>query len=154
MGKHLTFDRAPVRPHQVRSCPVDFADVFVRGGWAAIRSEFGLHWTTERRCVEEAGGELLKKRRREYLASVRRLRPSVQHRHAKAEPQVMTTPTAEERAAIDFMRGPRGGAWLITATGQGDYFFGATRLTGAEIVEKAKRKGFVPIAADHLLPAE
>lgn len=151
MGKHLTFDREPVRPHQVRACPIDFADVFIRGGWAAIRAEFGLHWTTERRCLEEAGGEILKRKRREHLAKVRRLRVSTQHRHTKPEPQAIALPDAAVRAAIEFLRGPQGGAWLITATGQGDFWFGATRLTGPEIVEKAKRKGFSHGVAAHMI---
>ncbi|KQX18401.1 MULTISPECIES: hypothetical protein [unclassified Sphingomonas] len=152
MGKHLPFNRSPVRPHQVRVCPIDFADVFIRGGWAAVRAEFGLHWQTERRCVEEAGGEMLKRKRRAYLAQVRKLRKSVQPRHEKVEPIQETS--AAVRAAIEFMRGPKGGAWLITATGTGDFFFGATRLTGAEIVEKAKRKGFTHGVAAHLIAAE
>jgi hypothetical protein len=154
MGKHLSFDRAPTRPHQVRVCPANFAEVFIRGGWAAVRAEFGLHWQTERRCVEEAGGEVLKRKRREHVAKVRRLRASAQHRHTKPEPTTAPEPDATVRAAIEFMRGPKGGAWLITATGQGDFFFGATRLTGPEIVEKAKRKGFTHGVAAHLIAGE
>lgn len=142
MGKHLSFDRNPVRPHQVRACPANFADVFIRGGWAAVRTEFGLNVKTEKRCLEEAGGDDLRRRRREYLASVRRLRQSIQHVHEEPEPVQVTT--EEVRAAISFLRSREGGGWLITATGRGDYYLGATRAAGEDLVERAKRKGFNP----------
>lgn len=145
MGKHLTFDREPTRPYQARSCPANFADVFIRGGWAAVRAEFGLNTATERRCLEEAGGDDLRRRRRDHLAQVRQLRTSVQHVHQQPEP--LQVETDEVRAAVAFLRSREGGSWLITATGRGDYFLGATRADGGELIERAKRKGFEPCPA-------
>lgn len=139
MGVHLTFNQTPSRPHQVRACPANFADVFIRGGWSAVRAEFGLNWRTERRCLEECGGEVLRRKRREYLAKLRKQRKSVQRRHEK--PGAPLVVTAEVQAAIAFLRSREGGSWLITATGAGDFYFGATRKSGDEIVAFARRKG-------------
>lgn len=133
------------RPWQVRACPVDFAETFIREGWRGVEAKYGFHTRINRRCIEEAGGEELIRKRRAYMAQVRRLRKSIQHRHETVEPRQPTAP--EVRAAIAFLRSREGGAWLITATGVGDFYFGATRLTGEEIVVRARRKGFVASVA-------
>jgi hypothetical protein len=149
MGRHLAFDAEPSRQHQVRPCPPTFADVFIRGGWRAVESAFGAHTTCNRRWLAECGGDELLRRRRTHVVQVRKLRRAVQHRHELPEPPQPAT--IELRQAIDFLRSREGGSWLITATGRGDYFFGAIRLGGAEIVDRARRKGFVLRVAAHPL---
>lgn len=140
MGKHITIDTEIKRPWQVVACPVDFAETFIREGWRGVEAKFGFHTRTNKRCIEQAGGEELIQRRREYMARVRKLRKSIQHRHEITEP-VQSIP-ASVRSAIAFLRSREGGSWLITATGVGDFYFGATRLTGEQIVERALRKGW------------
>ena len=140
MGKHITIDTEIKRPWQVVACPADFAETFIREGWRGVEAKFGFHTRTNKRCIEQAGGEELIKRRREYMARVRKLRKSIQHRHETTEPS-QTIP-ADVRSAINFLRGREGGSWLITATGVGDFYFGATRLTGEQILERALRKGW------------
>lgn len=145
MGVHLTFDQEPTRPHQVRVCPANFAEVFIRGGWSAVRAEFGLNSRTERRCLEECGADELLAKRREHVAKVRKLRKAAQRRHEKPEP-VQPVPDSV-REAIAFLRSRDGGGWLITATGVGDYFFGAIRITASELLARAERKGFAASVA-------
>lgn len=140
MGKHLAIDTEPKRPWQVVACPIDFADTFIREGWRGVEAKYGFHTRTNKRCIEAAGGEDLVRQRREYMNRVRRLRKSVQHRHETIEPPQIVPDHV--RGAIVFLRSREGGSWLITATGVGDFFFGATRLTGDEILERAKRKGW------------
>ncbi|WP_066770049.1 hypothetical protein [Sphingobium sp. CCH11-B1] len=143
MGKHITIDTEIKRPWQVAVCPVDFAETFIREGWRGVEAKYGFHTRTNKRCIDEAGGEALIQQRREYLAKVRRLRKSIQHRHQVTEPAQIVPESV--RSAIAYMRGREGGSWLITATGAGDFFFGAIRLTGDEIVERAKRKGWTHV---------
>lgn len=128
------------RPWQVRACPADFAETFIREGWRGVEAKYGFHTRINKRCIAEAGGEDLIRRRREYMAQVRKLRKSIQHRHETTEPPQIVPESV--RSAITFMRGRDGGSWLITATGVGDFYFGATRLTGEQIMERAKRKGW------------
>lgn len=130
------------RPWQVRACPIDFAETFIREGWRGVEAKFGFHTRTNKRCIVEAGGEELIRQRRAYMAQVRKLRRSIQHRHETVEPGQVTAP--EVRAAIAFLRSRDGGSWLITATGVGDFYFGATRMDGGQIVARAVRKGFQP----------
>lgn len=141
MGRHLTVDVTPMRPYQVRVCPADFAAVFIRGGWAAVRAEFGLNTKTERRCLEECGGEDLRRKRQRYLAKLRKERRAIRKRHEQPEPAQPTTGVL--RAAVDFLRSRDGGGWLITATGKGDYYFGAIRIDPDELIDRARRKGFM-----------
>lgn len=141
MGKHLTFECEPKRAYQVRACPIDFADTFVRGGWRGVEERYGFNTTTNRRCVQEAGGDDLVQKRRAHLAQVRQLRKSIQHRHDTVGP-AQEVPADVQRAVI-FLRSREGGAWLITATGKGDFYFGATRLTGEALVERARKKGLL-----------
>lgn len=129
------------RPWQVRVCPADFAETFVREGWRGVEAKYGFHTRINKRCIDEAGGEILIAKRREYMAKVRKLRKSIQHRHETIEPMQPVSP--DVFAAIRFMRSRQGGGWLITATGVGDFYFGSSRLTGDEILARAMRKGFV-----------
>lgn len=140
MGKHITIDTEIKRPWQVRACPVDFAETFIREGWRGVEAKYGFHTRINKRCIEEAGGEILIQRRRAHMSQVRKLRKSIQHRHETTEPPQIIPDSV--RSAITFLRSREGGSWLITATGVGDFYFGATRLTGEAIVERAKRKGW------------
>lgn len=128
------------RPWQVRTCPIDFADTFIREGWRGVEAKYGFHTRINKRCIAEAGGEDLIRKRRAYLAQVRLLRKSIQHRHETVEP-VQIVPQ-DVQAAIAWLRSREGGAWLITAAGAGDFYFGATRKTGMELIERAARKGW------------
>lgn len=128
------------RPWQVRACPADFAETFIREGWRGVEAKYGFHTRINKRCIAEAGGEELIRRRRDYMAQVRKLRKSIQHRHETTEPPQEMTP--EVRSAILFLRSREGGSWLITATGVGDFYFGSSRLTGDQIVERAYRRGW------------
>lgn len=126
------------RPHQVRPCPPNFAEVFIREGWRGVEVAFGARTSVNKRWIREAGGDELKARRLEYRRS--------QRKPDAPTPAPMPPPVQPisivVRRAIDFLRSPAGGAWPITATGHGDFFFGSSRLTGGELVEKAARKGW------------
>lgn len=138
----MKMEREFQRPWQVRACPADFAETFIREGWRGVEAKYGFHTRINKRCIDEAGGDDLVKRRREYMVRVRKLRKSIQHRHETTEPAQEVS--AEVRGAIVFLRSREGGSWLITATGVGDFYFGSTRLTGEQIFERAQRKGWKP----------
>lgn len=140
MGKHLAIDTEAKRPWQVVACPIDFAETFIREGWRGVEAKYGFHTRTNKRCIEAAGGDELIRLRREHLAQVRKLRKSIQHRHQVSEPPQIVP--ADVRSAINFLRSREGGSWLITATGAGDFYFGAIRISGDQIVERAKGKGW------------
>lgn len=99
---------------------------------------FGARTSVNKRWIREAGGDELKARRLEYRRSQRKPEPP--------KPAPMPLPdqpvSIVVQRAIDFLRSPAGGAWPISATGAGDFFFGATRLTGDELIAKAQRKGW------------
>jgi len=128
-------NRSLERPYQIRPLPSDFAEVFIREGWRGVEAAYGARTAVNKRWLREAGGEDLKRRRMEYRRS-RRTPPQ------RAEVEIAAPPSPELIAAIAFLRSPRGGAWPISSAGGGDFYFGTTRLTGAEIVAKARRKGF------------
>ncbi|WP_333605983.1 hypothetical protein [Novosphingobium sp.] len=67
---------------------------------------------------------------------------AAQPKVAPAAPAPPPPPSRNVLAAIAFMRSPEGGNWAISATGQGDFYFGCTRLTGPQLVDRAKRKGW------------
>lgn len=103
---------------------------------------FGARTSVNKRWIREAGGDELKARRLEYRRARRRPQPS---RSPSPSPSVSPVSIVVQRA-IDFLRSPAGGAWPITATGTGDFYFGSSRLTGDALIDKAQRKGFNPFS--------
>jgi len=132
-------DRDFQRPWQVRPCPADFPDVFIREGWRGVELEFGARTAVNKRWLHECGGEALRQRRAEFLKSRTRARKPMP---VPAPQRPYPQPSRDELAAIAFLRSPDGGSWAITATGEGDFYFGCTRLSGAQLVERARRKGW------------
>lgn len=136
MGKHLAFNAKPERPWQAAECPPDFAETFIQEGWSGIRAKYGFHTRTEKRFIEQAGGNELRQRRAEFL------RDRVRSRQSKPDPATPPAPPEPGRdalAAISFLRSPEGGGWAITATGEGDFYFGCTRMSGRDILGRANR---------------
>lgn len=127
--------------------PPDFADVFIREGWRGVEAEFGAHTRCNKRWVEDNGGDALKLKRREFLrersalrrAQAQAVQEAKRQRIAKAK-NVPLSPELER--AIAFLKSREGGAWLITPTGRGDFFFGGTRLPAEQIIARAEgRRG-------------
>lgn len=67
MGKHLAIGVEVERPWQVRRCPPDFREIFIREGWRGVGLEFGAHTALNKRWLAECGGERLKEERQAYL---------------------------------------------------------------------------------------
>jgi hypothetical protein len=67
MGKHLTIGVEPERPWQVRPCPPDFPEIFIREGWRGVELEFGAHTRVNKRWLAECGGDRLKQERQAFL---------------------------------------------------------------------------------------
>ena len=124
-------------PRTLKPMPVDFEEVFIRTGWRGIEEAYGARTGVNKRWVREAGEDELKRKRKSFLNRLRNVRVSAQHRHEAREPAQPVSIEVQE--AIQFLRSREGGAWLITATGTGDYWFGSTRKSAAEIVERASR---------------
>ncbi|MBB3928837.1 hypothetical protein GGR43_004582 [Sphingobium jiangsuense] len=126
--------------HQRKPCPPGFAEVFIVGGWRGVETVFGSRTSCNKRWVEECGGSDLKAQRQAYLAGRRLYREMIRRKPRK--PQARAPHIGPPvRAAIEFLRSPEGGSWAISPTGQGDFYFGGTRQTGDQLVERARRKG-------------
>lgn len=127
-------------PPPRKPCPDRFREVFIRDGWRGVEAEFGSRTNVNVRWVHECGGEELKRERRAYRNSLRKVRPSIRRLHEKPEPPQAVAPMVQD--AIAYLRSPEGGNWPITATGTGDFYFGNSRKSGDELIERAIRKGF------------
>lgn len=124
-------------PRTLKPIPTDFEETFIRSGWRGIELAYGARTPVNKRWVREAGEDDLKRKRRSFLNRLRNVRASAQHRHEAREPAQPVSIEVQE--AIQFLRSREGGAWLITATGNGDYWFGSTRKSAAELLERARR---------------
>ena len=112
--------------------------MFIEEGWRGVEMEFGSRTDCNKRWVEECGGDQLKRERKEFLQQrSERLRLSRLARAAKPKPLPIQI-SQDLQSAIEFLRSPEGGSWQITPTGRGDFYFGATRLPGNQIVARAK----------------
>lgn len=128
------------RPWQVRACPADFAETFVREGWRGVEAKYGFHTRINKRCIAESGGAALIGRRRAFLAERRKPRAAAA---ATAAPD---DAAPDVHAAIAFLRSREGGGWRVSATGAGDFWFESARIDAAAIVARAAARGFRPPA--------
>ena len=127
--------------HQRKPCPPGFAEVFIVGGWRGVEAAFGSRTDCNKRWVQECGGDKLKARRLEYLAARQYYRALMRQKPRKlAARKSITSPAVH--TAIEILRSLEGGSWPISETGQGDYYFGATRQTGEQLIDRARRRGF------------
>ena len=90
-------------------------------------------------CIAESGGEALIARRQAFLAGRRRSRLT-----APVPQPALVAIAPAVAACIAFLRSRAGGAWQISATGLGDFYFESARVDGDEIIARAAARGFVP----------
>lgn len=124
-----------------RQRPADFEVIFVEKGRVECETWYGASRITVNRWLIESGKRRLIELR---AAFVKHQRESAPKPKECALPALDGRPVPAEvaRLASDFLRQPRNGGWIISATGQGDWWVGQSRRSTSDMVDLAIRKGF------------
>lgn len=136
--------RAPLR-----QCPADFDVIFVEIGRLDCEAWYRARRTTIDRWLEERGKLRLIRMRADYVKHLR-----LSGKKAKGTPQIqvaidLTPPHPEvARMAADHLRICRNGGWMVSPTGQGDWFVGSCRKSAGEMVAMAAARGFDLVRAN------
>lgn len=89
----MSRDEADILPRSpcLRPMPDDFRETFIRLGWVAreIELEYGAHWRTIVRWIDEAGRDELIAARAEYVRQRREDRRSQRARDRQARRETM-----------------------------------------------------------------
>lgn len=135
------------RPPQ-RQCPADFDVIFVEVGRLDCETWYRAGRIMVNRWLEERGKQRLIMERARFVKHLR-----MQGKKPQGPPTIQVAtdrrPVAPElaRMAADFLRIRRNGGWMISATGQGDWFVGSCRKSAGDMVTLAECKGFDRVAA-------
>ena len=140
---------------ELRPCPDDFDVIFVEQGRLACESWYRCRRTTVNRWLEERGKQRLIRARADYVASKRKAgewitrASSLVKRHSLVRQTVRQrindrrrVPNSLARAAARHLRISRHGGWIVSPAADGEWFLGTRRVSAAELVDFAKRKGF------------
>jgi hypothetical protein len=143
-----------------RSCPDDFEVIFVEQGREGCEAWYRARKTTITRWLEERGKERLIAARRDYVAHQRgagewitRQTRMVVHKDVRAKPK--SAPVRDRRRvsftlarhAAQHLRIVRSGGFIVSPTGDGDWWVGTRRMSAAQLVDLAVGKGFDRAAA-------
>lgn len=142
-----------------RKCPADFRVIFVEQGRLECEAWYRASRSTVNRWLEECGEKALIAARAAYVAHQRaagewmtRSTKLVTHREvrtvAKSQPVRDRRKVSDRvaREAARFLRTVRNGGFIVSPTGKGDWWVGSRRLSPAQMLELATRKGFDPSA--------
>jgi hypothetical protein len=153
----LTASPPPKGRPPLRACPDDFDVIFVEQGRDWCESWYRASKKTVTRWLEERGKAKLIKKRAEYVAHQRsqgqwitRQTPLVEHRQVRVI--VSRVPIRDRRKvsftlarhAAQYLRTVRNGGYIISPTSNGDWWVGSKRLSPAQMLDLATRKGFEP----------
>ncbi len=149
-----------------RECPADFDVIFVEIGRLACETWYRASRITINRWLKERGAKRLVKQRAAFVAHKRAAGEwmTAQTRMITERPKERATsvpvrdrrrvhPAMANRAA-QFLRIVRNGGWIVSPTGNGDWFVGSRRRSAAELVALAEARGFDRRAANLQIRAE
>jgi hypothetical protein len=157
----------------LRSCPDDFEVIFVEQGRLGCESWYRTRRTTINRWLDESGKDRLIAARSTYVKALRSrgewiTRQTRMVTHQEVRPKRSSSPVVDRRRvsftlarhAAQHLRVIRNGGFIVSPTGQGDWWVGSRRYSAAQMVELAERKGFnvkeasVQAAADDEVQAD
>jgi 1-acyl-sn-glycerol-3-phosphate acyltransferase len=130
--------------------PDEFEVVFVERGRLECESHFRAGRNTITRWLKEAGKARLLKKRSQFVAENRRMeraRANGELGKAKTTAAKRKTrrkapdPRILERAAA-YLRMKPNGSWVVYEDKPGEWILGTMRVTAADVLDKAKGKGF------------
>lgn len=141
------------RPPQ-RTCPIDFDVIFVEIGRLDCETWYRASRITVNRWLAERGKQRLIRLRADFVKHQR-----VQARPAQAKVQVAPRRKTKidpriARLAAAHLRVRRHGGWMVSPTGQGEWWVGTKRMTPDALVAFASSKGFDVRAANLQVRAE
>jgi hypothetical protein len=129
----------------LRARPPDFEIIFVQIGRIDCEVFYRAARITIDRWLDESGKDRLLKLRRDYVAH--------QRAAAKKPARVTRAPSKPvrdrrrvsfclARHAAQFLRQKRNGGWMISYTGQNDWWVGCARKTSGQLLDMALAAGF------------
>lgn len=152
-----------------RSCPADFDVIFVEQGRIGCETWYRASRITINRWLKERGLKNLLKQRAAFVAhkrakgewltrstrmvTVTAVRPREPSSYAPIRDRRRIAPALAQCAAR-FLRVVRNGGWIVSPTGQGDWFVGSRRRSAAELVALAEARGFDRKAARRQIEME
>jgi hypothetical protein len=141
----------------LRSCPDDFDVIFVEQGRDGCEAWYRARRETVTRWLEERGKVDLIAARKAYVSHQRKAgewitRQTRMVTHQDVRPKRKTGPVRDKRTvsftlarhAAQHLRIVRNGSFIVSPTGEGDWWVGSRRLSAAQMVDLAKAKGFAP----------
>lgn len=128
-------------------CPSDFEAVFLEIGRLACEEHYRVGRETVNRWLDERGAQRLIADRAAIVSQrveARRIgRREIVRHVVPIRDKRRVSPLVVQRA-VRFLREVRNGGWIVSPTGNGDWWVGSRRRSAAELVDLAKAKGFVP----------
>lgn len=149
-----TRDGLKGRPPQ-RACPDDFDVIFVEQGRDACEPWYRASKKTVNRWLEERGKTRLIKARATFVSHQRaggkwitRQTRMVEHKDVRVKRR--SGPVRDRRKvsfivarhAAQHLRIVRNGGYIVSPTGDGDWWVGSRRISAAQMVDLAEAKGF------------
>lgn len=142
--------RPPLRP-----CPDDFDVIFIEQGRDSCEPWYRASKKTVSRWLEERGKARLIAARKDYVSHQRskgewitRQTRMVTHQEARARPAAAPIRDRRKvsfivaRHAAQHLRVVRNGGFIVSPTGEGDWWIGSRRLSAAQMLDLAQSKGF------------
>ena len=137
----------------LRQKPDDFEVVFIERGRLECESYFRAGRNTVTRWLKESGKARLLKQRRAYVKAHRDYEVQERHRRrdeAKAQAERMARVKIEVEIidpeilglAARYLQMKQNGSWVVYELECGLWMVGTRRRTPAELIDKAKSKGF------------
>ncbi len=149
-----------------RSCPADFDIIFVEQGRLGCETWYRASRITINRWLKERGAKKLLKQRAAFVAHKRSKgewltrqtrmiteRPPERRISKPVRDSRRMSPLLAQHAAR-FLRVVRNGGWIVSPTGQGDWFVGTRRRSAGELVALAEARGFDRKAARRQIEME
>ena len=144
--------RAPLRP-----CPGDFDAVFVEKGRLDCEAHYRARRDTITRWLVECGKDRLIKARADHVARLRaagewmtRQTRLIEHREIAA-PRPLQRVLDRRRVSITLARHAaqhlrviRNGGFIVSPASDGNWWVGSKRMSAAQMLDLAVRKGFEP----------
>lgn len=157
----LVVDNGPKGPPPPRQCPPDFDVIFVEVGRKDCEGWYRASRVTIDRWLKERGKKRLIKARAAFVSHERSkgtwiTRQSRLVEERKPKPARKSVPVRDRRKvksslarlAAQHLRILRHGGWIVSPTGQGDWFVGSRRVSAGALLAYAQTRGFDVKAAN------
>ena len=139
----------------LRACPDDFDVIFVEQGRVGCETWYRASRSTVNRWMDERGAKRLIAARKAYVSHQRKAgrwvtRQTRMVEHKDVRPKLRSGPVRDRRTvsftlarhAAQHLRIVRNGGFIVSLTGQGDWWVGSRRYSAAQMVDLATAKGF------------